>query len=213
VAAFVEDTFTDVAGTDLSAHTGETGATWTEHPVGLAGGLVISDANRVRNSGTSTNLYYASGTPPSADYYVQAVIVQRSDVGRGGICARLDDTADTEVLFRHDASSDQWQLIEIVAASATTLDTAAATLVDEQEYTVRLEVEGTEARGYVDDVEVCAATLATVADAGAVGLRANNASTGSNTTGYHIDTLVAGPLSDLEEEVLATQRSMMGVGI
>lgn len=94
--AFVSDTFTDTAGTNLSSHTGETGASWTIHTDGGGNGaLLISDANRLRCSAlgvnTATALYYASGTPSGADYSVEADFVCLSAAARCGILLRYVD--------------------------------------------------------------------------------------------------------------------------
>src|SRR3546814_9399686 len=76
--SFVSDSFTDTAGTALASHTGETGASWTQHP-SFAAGMTITDANRCRPSSSGSIIaYYASGVPAGADYEV-SVLIDRSE--------------------------------------------------------------------------------------------------------------------------------------
>ena len=73
------DSFTDTTGTSLASHTAASGTTWTH----LAGGAnaVITDANRVRRNGlVGYTIDYASQTPASADYSVEADLYVRSNI-------------------------------------------------------------------------------------------------------------------------------------
>jgi hypothetical protein len=72
MTAFVVDTFTDTNGTGIFSHTGETGATWTLIAAAGANDPTIQ-SNRLQGvDGTGYFYARASGTPPSADYYVEA---------------------------------------------------------------------------------------------------------------------------------------------
>src|SRR5690242_14262483 len=75
-AKFIEDTFsTGSSGDNLNTHTGETGATWTKNPTVVGGSdMVLTDAGRVIPAGSTKGSYYASGTPASAEYDVQATV-------------------------------------------------------------------------------------------------------------------------------------------
>lgn len=64
---FVNDTFTGTDGTSLSAHTGETGASWT------VGGALSVGGNRLYSASGGLSKAVPSGTPSSPDYSVQAV--------------------------------------------------------------------------------------------------------------------------------------------
>jgi hypothetical protein len=71
--SIVNDSFTDAAATLLQNHTStQDGTTWTKHPAYTSFAQVITASGRLRNSQTSTSLYYASGVPATADYDVQA---------------------------------------------------------------------------------------------------------------------------------------------
>jgi len=89
-APVATDTFTGAAGTVLSSHTGELGATWTRHS-GTAT-LVLSNENRIRKSGTPNGYYWASATPASVDYAVEADVHRKSGVtgDRVGVIGRYD---------------------------------------------------------------------------------------------------------------------------
>jgi len=119
MATFLNDTFTDTDATELSAHTGETGATWTKH------GSYSPDADINSNalegqSDTDPAVYYASGSPSSADYYVEGVINHNnSSTNRGGFAARIDTAADTMYVFA--ITGNKHLFYRIVAGSITSL--------------------------------------------------------------------------------------------
>lgn len=90
-ANFVDDTFTDTDGTLLTAHTGETGASWTElNVLGNTTPTVDADivstgdaAEAITGSPTASDYvgYKASGTPASADYEVTARVSYAGAIG------------------------------------------------------------------------------------------------------------------------------------
>src|SRR5688572_15128103 len=63
---FVTDSFTESgADVDAASHTGELGATWTNHPHANYTGTAEVESDTDRLFSTNTSAYYASGTPPS----------------------------------------------------------------------------------------------------------------------------------------------------
>jgi hypothetical protein len=101
---FVVDSFTGTAGTLLSARTGETGATWTRHDPYGSGTAVLTPAGRVRSSGKSgLAAYYASGTPATSEYDVQATVTVLSTLSmRAGVTGRVNSAASTFSGARYD---------------------------------------------------------------------------------------------------------------
>ena len=193
MADFVFDSFTDTAGTLLGSHTGETGATWTEHGSYAVGDPLITDANRMRTSVGSTACWYASGTPTGADYDVTATMVQRSQASSNsaGPAGRIDTGANTMYFARYLGPTGGWQLFKIVAGTATQLgSTYSQTLTADQGYECKLSMSGSTIKVAIDGVDRITPSADTaITDAGKAGFRAAGAI--ANTTGLHFDALVA----------------------
>lgn len=200
MATFLNDTFTDTASTALASHTGETGATWTEHTSYGTGDAVISNANRCRCTTTNLTSYHASGSPAAADYDVEAVLRRITNLGHMGVAGRIDTSANTMYVFQYNSGSTEWRILEIVAGSATVADVASATLVDGNDYSIKLEMRGTAIKGYVGGVETCSITSSGITTAGKAGFRG---SAGSDATGYHLASISA------TDAVTARARRMM----
>lgn len=142
-ATFVNDTFTgESSGTNLTAHTGETGATWAKHDINNAGNFLFDASGRVYPTAANT-AYYASGTG-TADYEVQVdVVTIAKEAGRAfGICGRASTSANTFYWFRYDGTAN-WNLYKAVAGSFTQLGSSTAvTINDGSTYTMRLRMLG-----------------------------------------------------------------------
>lgn len=187
---FVNDTFTEAGSSspDLNTHTGEVGATWTHHPHANYTSTTILDQSLdeiYTNSGTTA--YYASGTPPSADYCAEGVVVDYSHISaNAAVTLRMDTTADTMYLFRLN-SGTAWEVRKIVSASATTLGTSSTTNLPSpgQSRTMTLCVVGTTLTAYVDGVALSGpgGTDSSISAAGKCGTRFSGAV--SSTTGFH----------------------------
>lgn len=185
--AFVSDTFTDTDGTQLGDHTGETGATWTSHPAGAYSVHAKIDANRV-HSNSALRCYYASGTPASADYDVEAIVRRVTASGNIGIVGRLDTSANTMYLAMWTAGG-QWQLYKIVAGTSTQLGSSYNdNPANGTDRTVKLEMRGTAIKVYVDGTEQISVTDSAISAAGRAGWRGNGATA---SAGFHIDSLTA----------------------
>ena len=191
---FVCDTFTDTADTELSLHTGETGATWTAHPSsGVASN--ITDANRLRmtaSEDTGGSDYYASGSPASADYEVEGVLYVKSVINESGVLGRVDSTTTTWYEAMYLAPSTEWRLLSRVNGTPTTnLGTFTQVLSTETAYTVTLRMVGSAISLWVDGVERVSATNTDVTAAGRAGVRFWGTGTPSNTAGLHLDLITA----------------------
>ena len=186
MANFVSDTFTDTAAVLLTAHTGETGATWTKHPNWTGGNGVISNANRVRANDGSVAIMYASGVPSSADYEVRCDMnVQSVTSGNTGIMGRINTSSNSWIWIGYNGTA--WAYRRDAGGAVTT---AAQTLTVGQTYALKLSMIGTAVKFYVDGIEKISVTESTVTAAGRAGLAFLDST--SNSTGFHFDNFQAG---------------------
>jgi hypothetical protein len=189
---FVSDTFTEVSDVLLSAHIGELGATWTKNGAATYGAIfnLLAATDRIFPISNPT-AFYASGSPPSADYSVQCDIFVASDMSANiGPCIRMDTTADTMYQIRYN-SGTTWELRRLVAGVAATIGTSTNQLISVgNSKTVKIVVSGTSLSVYINGVlEIGPVTDANISAAGKAGVRAAGTVTGS--TGYHLDNFIA----------------------
>ncbi|HWI30005.1 MAG TPA: LamG domain-containing protein [Microbacterium sp.] len=196
------DSFTGAAGA-LTSHTGEIGATWTH----LAGGsnARLSDANRVRRGGPAGTtigytIDYATATPPSADYSVEADLNVRSVLGGDvvGVAGRINTATNTFYLARWEQATASWNLIKYTNGTVSSLGsvTGQPALVVGETYRIRLEMVGSALKLYVNGVLTTQGTDATITAPGRAGIMdgANASSAAkSNTTGIHLDNFQVTP--------------------
>ena len=205
-APIATDTFTGTAGANLTARSGELGATWTNWgaPYGLATTLVLSSEGRVRKSGTGFNYYRASATPVDADYSVEADVHLKSLVANDavGVVGRFDPATGggTEDWYEASYSGGAWSLRRAINQSLVTIGVPAAQLLTaNQSYRLRLEMIGTTIRLYVDGVLKVSVVDASVTVAGKGGVMSGSSAAGStvtNTTGLHLDNFSMVPTTD-----------------
>jgi len=104
-----DDTMTDTTKA-LTAHVGETGASWT-HLAGSSN-AVISNANRARKNGTTYSWDYVSGVPTDADYTVEADLVRVAAMAsdRVGVMVRLDPATSSFYVGEYFKTNDQYSI-------------------------------------------------------------------------------------------------------
>lgn len=200
-AQFVQDTFGasggsgNAAGTDLSAHTGEIGATWTKitgQSTNYGGSLVLTPTHTVRAGANAEIVYTPSGTPASANYTVTAVwsCVTVLTAGQVGVEVRRQAGADTAYISRYNTNFSVWELYKDVAGSYTRMDSNANgsyPMTAGHTYTQKVTASGTSITTTVSDNGAAAQTVSTITDnaitgAGSPSLRFE-AVTQSDTTG------------------------------
>lgn len=187
---FVLDTFTDAGTPLLTAHTGETGATWADHPKPEWGGAYRLTGDGEIYCSLLHGVCYASGVPPSANYTVTAGLhIVTLGVDAIYICARMDTAVATMYMFRLSSDGSTWQLYKMVGGTATPLDSAAATVVEGGVYDLALAVGTGTQDAYVDGVLVCSATDTEITAAGRIGIR--DTAPSSPTTGQHLTYISA----------------------
>jgi hypothetical protein len=185
---FVKDTFSGaVAGSNLTAHTGEIGATWTNHASSPTSSILVSSTGTIYGTTLgAANLYYASGVPASADYSVFADVVVKSLINAASVCGRVNTGALTYYLAILDGSNIS--LYKRVAGTFTLLATTTAALSSGSTYRLGLHMSGTVIKATLNGVVYLAAGDAAIAAAGRAGVQLDSTST--DTTGLHIDNFV-----------------------
>jgi len=215
MAVVVNDTFTEASDTTLASHTGETGATWAKH-ASYAGTIrVIGATDRIRQDAVSGGdaVYYASGTPATAEYDVQASLYVASNVDFAGLCGRIDTAANTYYLVIYYQANGTWVLDKVVAGTATNLGTYTQALTLSQSYTVKLEIRDATKKVYIDGVERISSADNAITAAGKGGVRINASSnSGTDITGYHLDTFSVTDLSGGGSSIAAIARHYMMIG-
>ncbi len=135
MGVFLNDTFTDTNGTNLTAHTGETGATWSQHP-SFSGAATIQ-SNRALGGGDN-RIFYAAGTPGSANYTVAARLYIISGGTHCGVAARMSTSTSTWYTLTLDSGS----LKLFKSASSQLASTVSMTPTVGETYILTLDVSG-----------------------------------------------------------------------
>lgn len=186
-ATIVNDTFTDTSGVLLTAHTGETGATWVDHVANGTAGTI--EGNRFR-PGANPNIYRASGAPANPNYYVEGLFTFLTDLSTDniGVAGRMVPGETTFYLARY-ADATGWALFRILNNVTTPLGGNFADTFASGQRVCRLDMQGSTIRMLIDGVERTSVTDTAIADAGFAGIRC--ASAMGTTTGRHLEQLVA----------------------
>lgn len=191
-AEFVKDNFTDIAGKTLALHTGDKGATWTKHK-NYVGDTVIDNAGRIRNNYSgSGSVYYASGRPSSADYYVKGDVTLLSSAGDYfSIAGRMSTSTNTFYEFGYSNLGSYWFLRKLVNGSPTLLTKLLEPFGSVgTTHFLKLSMEDSTISGYVDGALKLSATDVSITSAGVAGVVSNGLV--SDTTGQHLDSFTAG---------------------
>lgn len=182
---FVKDTFSGAsAGSDLNTHTGEIGATWTKHASEPTSTILISSNGDVYGNTTGiNNVYYASGTPASADYSVIADIKMVDATAPARICGRLSTAALT--YYMASFNETDVLLYKRIAGTFTLLATASLASSIGQTYQLGLHMSGTSIKVTMNGAIMISTTDASIGTAGLAGIDLNQQ--GSPTAGGHLD--------------------------
>jgi hypothetical protein len=198
---FAYDTFTDTDGTLLQNHTSDSGHSWSR---------VVGSVNfEIRNNRVQTltspskvrNVYVVSATPPSTNYYVQAVVGGTDNSSSGdivGVVARKQAGADTYYALQLVGGADGSRFLELakyVSGTKTQLSTYSFDWSTNTNYTLKLVVDGNSLTGYLDGVQRVSATDSSITSAGQAGIVASNSS--SSGLYRYVDNFGAGLLNDV----------------
>lgn len=193
-ANFLTDNFTGTDGADLNTHTADSGATWARQ--GGAGGAILIQSNRVFGSTFESN-YYASATPATADYVVDAVIFIVSHVagGTAWVWGRMDTVQKTGYsALIYSPSSTTYQMIIRRWVNGTFGDPGTNTTLPTQPgsgtaHNLKLQMSGTQVTALWDNAVIIGpVTDVNITAAGKAGIGTPAYST---TTGMHFDSITA----------------------
>lgn len=176
ITIFVNDTFTDTNDTLLSDHTGETGATWTQHS-GATGAIIIRSNRAHKDNTSNSSLYYASGLPSGVNYTVEAEEIDITAEGRSSrICGWIDTATITAICIGR-INTTTLEFGKFINGTFTQLDTLTISFSTNQPRILKLTRSGTNFEWFVDNVSqgVTAITDAEFSSAGRIGVRMTGA--------------------------------------
>ena len=187
------DAFTDTNFVLLQDHTPTGGGfTWTRWAAFSVDSANI-ESNLISPTGSSGgSVYYTSITPSDADYTVQIEITAGSNPSASPL-ARIGTGSSALVYFGWNGTA--WEVSEFISGSPNSRGTSSSLSPASNARTVRLEVEGTAARGYVDDTLLITGTLTTVTAAGVPGI-GFGPSLAADADNWLFDDAVSGAIPD-----------------
>jgi hypothetical protein len=193
----VSDTMTGTAGTTLSAHTGETGATWSlfGDSMNLA---ILSDANRLRMGTASAYpaTYKASGIPAASGYDVCADFRVFTTI-TGNSPALLARASGTETMYFAQTSDSNWILFVVLEAAYTPVASYGQVLANGSTYHGCLKVRPGEVGFDVDATAIMYVQDSQISATGFAGLAFYAPATAStNSTGIHLKNVTVRSVSE-----------------
>lgn len=191
---FVSDTFTG-ASVALTAHVGETGATWATQ-TGASAGMLISNADRLRgNTIDVTTNAYASGTPVSAEYDVNVPVHTFTTVTGHviGVWGRMLAAARTGYVAIYNLDPGQLQLWVVNNYVYTQLGASCTpSFADASDHTIRLEIRDAVKKLYYDSTLCTKSTDNSVTAPGLAGVDIYTPTTAAtNSTSFHFSSITA----------------------
>jgi len=184
MAEFLYDSITGANGTNITAHTGELGATNSYQPQGA--GTVLINNNAAYCTGGPAYVI-TSGTPDTADYTVEAVVDVKSVIA--------DTVTNGCVLFlRLPATGSAWIAVLFngeycAVAWDGNLGSLISAPLSVGQHVVRVSVAGTSVNVYFDGVLNQTVTASSPTAKGKAGYGWQSAIT--TTTGIHIMSVIA----------------------
>ncbi len=201
------DNFTDTDGTLLSAHTADSGHTWTQHAA-FAGTAEIN-GNRLRSTSNTRSNYYSSDVPSSANYIVTARLRKLgSAFSNAGVFARMSTGTPLNTYgLAYFQLSNEWRLIRTTNGTQANLATYSQTFNLDEEREIELRVVGDSVKGFIDGVERLSATDGTHTAAGRAGVWVQQ----SQADGISVDWIQARPITLERSAALSGSSSIASV--
>lgn len=193
VSPFLYDSFTDAAGTAITAHTGETGASWTVQSGNSPATPDKIDGGGALYANAANGIYQSAGSPPSADYYVEAVLTKLSTVtnDKVGVIGRADPAANSWYMARWNEAGSNWQLYRTVAGVSTQMNgSIAGSFNVGDSHVLRLTMNGSTISMSLDGAQIQSKADTVITAAGHAGVYFGTAQ--SATSGVHIDKIIGG---------------------
>jgi len=173
--ASANDTFTDTDTTLLTAHTMDSGHTWSLHPTGTTSCSIQS--NQMRSS--STGIMVCSITPASADYTIQMDLTATpTGTVSAALLARMDSTVATWYQMFYHTTDALWYIRRYSSGSYITLGSYSGLSPVGATRTIKLDVAGNQITGYVDGaIHLGPYTNSDISAAGSAGLKGGDLNT------------------------------------
>jgi hypothetical protein len=192
------DTFTDNAGTDITAHTPDTRGVWIGDSF-LIGDAVITNNDRLRQNSSNSSVYTINVNPPTPNYSVSCTIYAYSFLGNEfgtGIVARWQGNGNGYAAW-YSPKSRQWALSVFSGGIGQGGGVYAQTINRNQNYTLSLIVSGSSVSLAVNAVTLISINDGTYPSAGRAGVYfgAETGSISTDTTGVHLDDYQTGGIS------------------
>lgn len=191
---FVTATFTVGSDTNLESYTGEVG-TWSVHPSYSGTVLVNAALDRIYLNTSAAGGYLASGTPPSANYCVQADFFRVTQMSINvSLVLAFDATTDTGILLRGNDNGTvfQWEVFDRVNGSNSSVVSSGTNTPTVGGAAVTMEMcrSGTSITVKSNTVQDTNLNFTTgITATGQAGLRFS--AQASSTTGIHVDNFSA----------------------
>lgn len=213
---FLTDPFTNTNGTSITSHT--TYTTWATVMTGGTAPTIQSNRLQCASDATGLNFYYASATPPSANYLAEAAIYFVADNGQddqwhdAAVGVRCGTTGGGQgYVFGWNHFWGRWELGKWLSGGYSELEsewTTDLTRAVGDARTIRLEVSGsstTNLKCYVNDVLFVEYDDSTspITATGRVGVFLSNA-----YRNFNIDSVLGAPLS-----ATVTNVNLTGLGV
>lgn len=188
----IQDTFTEASATNLTSHTGEVGASWTEHTSYTSGNCVVHPTNNQCGADAVTGCCYASGVPSVAEYDVEFDAYRENGTSQddSGVCARVDTSADTMyVVYYKNHGVRNAYLGKLVSGSFTQLGVYTVTLPEDSDDTWTLQIRDATKKLFEGANERISSTDNAITAAGRVGVRFATAVTTDTSQGVKISRI------------------------
>ena len=185
------DEFTTGTATSLAGRTGSSDETWTELVAGTQ--VVPAGGGRIRKGAVAVSSAVTSAVPPSANYAVEADIAVQTllDGSAPGVLGRVSGPSSSSFYqLRYMRSTGAFELWRQVDGTRTQLASYAQTLVAGTSYRLRLQMNGSTVRAYVDGVLRIDTTDSGISAAGRGGVVfgfSGSTARPTDTTGMHLD--------------------------
>lgn len=190
---FLNDTFTGATAA-LNLHTPETGGAWTIHP-SRAGTQALTGTGYCRGSSSvgALAIYYNAATPAVAEYDVDFVFFVHTALTGEFVAARISTSALDFYWVYNERPGGNLKLMKTVAGVDTTLDTTttSGSVAAAGNITGILRIRDAAKQVIVGGNTILTSTDNTITAAGKVGVGSAVASTYSNTSRIHVDTITA----------------------
>lgn len=198
MSLFLTDNFTGSNGTLLTAHTSDSGHSWTQHPA-FSTSVALITTNRMSPPDTANPHFaaYSNATPASTEYDVTVDVFVRASVTTSMfIGGRFSTSAQTGYQLELNYASGDIGLVlyKANAGSLTSLGTYSIVApAVSSTITIKLEIRDAAKKVYVNGTERISSANNDITVAGSVVVGLDGG--GSTVTGMHFDSLTAGTTS------------------